>query len=105
MEKRGTRRYYDHEFKSEAVKMVTERGLKVTQVAHDLGIHPNMLSRWKREYIGDGDMAFVGKGHMKSEGEEIRRLRREVEVLRQERDILKKALAIFSRQGKSGTGL
>jgi transposase len=84
--------------------MVTERGLKVTQVARDLGIHPNMLSRWKREYLRGGAHAFVGKGHMKPEGEEIRRLRREVEVLREERDILKKALAIFSRQGKNGTG-
>jgi transposase len=105
MGKTGTRRYYDHEFKSEAVRMVTERGLKVTQVARDLGIHPNMLSRWKREYIGEGNHAFVGKGHMKPEQEEVRRLRREVEVLWEERDILKKALAIFSRQGKSGTGL
>jgi transposase len=104
MGKTGTRRYYDHEFKSEAVRMVTKRGLKVTQVARDLGIHPNMLSRWKREYLGDGNRPFLGKGYIKPEEEEIRRLRREVESLQEERDILKKALAIFSRQGKSGTG-
>jgi transposase len=55
-----------------------------------------VLSRWRRQFGHDGQQAFPGKGHLKSEDEELRRLTRECERLRRECDILKKALAIFS---------
>jgi transposase len=54
------------------------------------------LSRWCSELEANGERAFVGSGNLQPEAEEVRRLRRENDVLRQERDILKKALAIFS---------
>jgi transposase len=64
-----------------------------------------MLGNWKREYLKDQGGSFPGKGHVRPEDEELLRLRRESADLREERDILKKALAIFSRQGKGSTGL
>ena len=98
MGKEGSRRNYDGEFKREAVQLVTDRGQSVKKVAENLGIHPNVLSRWKREYLKDGKDAFPGKGHLRPEEEELMRLRREKADLIEERDILKKALGIFSRK-------
>jgi transposase len=92
-----TRRTFTREFKVEAVRMVTEGGHRLAQVARDLELDPKLLRRW-REALGQEEAAkaFPGKGHQKPEEEELRRLRRDNERLRQEREILKKALAIFS---------
>jgi transposase len=97
--KRGKRKHmkYDREFMLHAVKLVTEEGRKVYEVAKSLGIHPHMLYRWKVEFDKDPANAFPGKGYLKPEEAEARRLRREVYDLKQQRDILKKALAIFSK--------
>jgi transposase len=89
-------RKYDLEFKVEAVRMASEPGVTNRQVERRLGIGQGVLSRWKRELKDDGAHAFVGKGRLKPEDEELRRLKRENERLRRERDILKKAVAIFS---------
>ena len=88
------RRQYSSEFKREAVCLVTEGGLSMAQVARDLGLNDNMVSRWKKEAEQNGQRAFPGQGH--PQDEELARLRRAVEVLRQEREILKKAISIFS---------
>jgi len=87
---------YDKEFKVEAVHLASEPGNTQAQVQRDLGIGQGMISRWKRELKLDGENAFPGKGNLKPQDEEVRNLRREVEKLRRERDILKKAVAIFS---------
>ena len=55
------------------------------------------LHHWRQLFDSEGEQAFPGSGHQMGQEEEIRRLKREVETLRQERDILKKALGIFSR--------
>jgi transposase len=89
-------RKYDLEFKLEAVRMASEPGTTSGDVERRLGIGQGVLSRWKRELKRDGQQAFPGKGHLKPEDEELRRLKRENERLRRERDILKKAVAIFS---------
>ena len=94
------RRRFSKEFKLEAVALVTEKGISVAQAARDLGICENLLGRWKREFLDDPSEAFPGKGRLKSQDEELARLRRENENLRQERDILKKAVGIFSRAPK-----
>lgn len=90
------RRRFKREFKLEAVRMVVEGGLRVSEVARDLDLRPNMLRRWQREFEADQRQSFPGQGHLKPDEEEVRRLRRELERVREERDILKKALAIFS---------
>jgi len=90
-------RKYDLEFKVEAVRMAAEPGITNASVERRLGIGQGVLSRWKRELKDEGAHAFPGKGHLKPEDEELRRLKRENERLRRERDILKKAVAIFSK--------
>jgi transposase len=94
------RRSYDSEFKINAVHLVTEQDRKVEEVARDLGIHPNMLHRWRRELTKEPEQAFPGKGHLMDKDEEIRQLRKELNDIREERDILKKVVAIFSKQPK-----
>jgi transposase len=92
----ATGQTYDKTFKQEAVQLVKMSGKSQREVAEDLGVAMSTLSRWCSELAANGEQAFVGSGHVQPEAEEMRRLRREIEVLRQERDILKKALAIFS---------
>ena len=97
-------RTYDLEFKKEAVRMASEPGVTGSEVEKRLGIGQGVLSRWKRELSRDGDQAFPGKGHLKADDEQIRQLKRENERLRRERDILKKAVAIFSTDPQRYSG-
>jgi transposase len=90
------RRRFNREYKLEAVRLLAERGNRVSEVARDLELRPDMLRRWQRELEEDQRQTFPGQGHLKADEEEMRRLRRELERVREERDILKKALAIFS---------
>ena len=99
-EKVKTKRF-DKAFKVQAVKMVTEEGQKASEVARSLGIHANVLYNWKRRYSQDGNKAFVGKGHLT----EMSALRKELRETQMERDILKKAVGIFSKEGQNGLGL
>jgi len=91
----ATRKRYTREFKTETVKLVTERGISRTQVAREMGIDVQTLRTWIKQFAADGADAFPGSGHPREE--ELARLRHENDQLRQERDILKKALGIFSR--------
>jgi transposase len=91
-----TGKRFDKEFKIEAVRLASEPGNTQSQIEHDLGISQGIISRWKRELRKDGDQAFPGKGRLKPDDDDMRRLKRENERLRRERDILKKAVAIFS---------
>jgi len=93
-----TRRLFSREFKVEAVKLVTERGVAVAQAARDLEVVESVLRRWMRELAQDPKDAFPGKGVMKPEQAEIAQLRKEVAKLRMERDILKKAAAYFAKE-------
>ena len=94
------RRKFDREFKVETVRLITERGMSLAQVARDLDIHENVLRKWKNQYLEDVQNAFPGKGRLKPEEEELRRLKRELADVKEERDILKKAVAIFSKVPK-----
>ncbi len=93
---RKQRRTYDKEFKNEAVRLVLEEGYKAAEVERNLGISTNIVSRWVRESKEDPEDAFPGKGRLKPPDEQIRALKRELERVKRERDILKKAVAIFS---------
>jgi transposase len=94
------RREYTKEFKQDAVLLSFENGKSIEQTAENLGIHSGLLGRWRREYKADRHNAFRGNGKLKAEDEELRQLRKEVADLKLEREILKKALTIFSRSPK-----
>jgi transposase len=96
MEPRKKRRTYDKEFKKEAVRLVLEEGYRAAEVERNLGIGPNTVYRWVRESEEDPEHAFPGKGRLKPSEEELRALQRELARVKRERDILKKAVAIFS---------
>ena len=84
------RRVFSREFKLEAVRLVTERGVAVVHAARDLDVAESVLRRWMRDAAGDARHAFPGHGQVRPEQQEIDRLRREVAKLRAERDILKR---------------
>jgi len=90
------RRQFDRAFKVEAVRLVTEEHRPVAAVARDLGIGENMLRRWRQQFADLQESAFVGTGNLTAEQAELRRLQRENADLREERDILKKAISVFS---------
>jgi transposase len=93
-------RFYTREFKLEAVQLSESSEKTVAQIARDLGVPERVLYRWRRELRAlreRPEQAFPGKGHQSELEEENRRLRRELELLKQEREILKKAVGIFSR--------
>jgi transposase len=92
------RKHIDKEFKIEAVRLASEPGNTQAGIERDLGISQGIISRWKRELNKNGEQAFPGKGHLKTGDDELRHLKRENERLRRERDILKKAVAIFSEE-------
>jgi transposase len=84
--------------KLEAVKQVHERGVPSAQVARDLGIGANVVSRWVREASGEIRKAFPGQGQQSADQAEIERLKREIIKLKAEKDILKKAAAYFAKE-------
>ncbi|MBO0795523.1 MAG: transposase [Ktedonobacteraceae bacterium] len=82
---------YTKEFKMESAKLVQTSGKSMSKVAEEIGVSDSSLSRWCRQYGVHGEQAFPGSGHQVPEQEEIRRLKRELEVVRMERDVLKKS--------------
>lgn len=95
---KGLRRKYTPEFKREALRLVTEQGLTFAQAARDLGIGESVLNRWKRELSESGEDAFPGNGNLKGDDRDVQiaKLLKENETLRMEREVLKKAIGIFS---------
>ena len=91
---------YTKEFKEEAVRLAQTSGKSIAQVARELGISDTSIHGWRKELAEQGKDAFPGSGHQTPLEEENRRLKREVERLQQERDILKKVVSIFSRESK-----
>ena len=87
------RKSFAREFKVETVKLATDADTSLSQIAHDMGIHPNTLYKWIRELSAKPEEAFPGKGHVAFDAEMIRQLKRENERLKMERDILKKGKA------------
>jgi transposase len=88
---------YTAEFKREAVQLAQTSGKPITQIARELGVSDTSIHQWRKELTEHGPEAFPGSGHQTLQEEELRRLKRELERTQKERDILKKALAIFSQ--------
>jgi len=89
-------RSYTHECKLEAVRLSESDEKSVAQIARDLGIPERVLYKWRQQLRARPEQAFPGKGHQTDLEEENRRLRHELEAVRQEREVLKKVVAIFS---------
>ena len=91
------RRKFTKEFKEEAVKLVIEEGYQISEASRNLGIHANLLGRWKREYE-DGGKGVSDNESSVSMKAELNRLRKENKRLKMEREILKKAAAFFAKE-------
>ena len=98
----GKRRTYTEEFKKDAVELSLNSDKTVKEIAEDLGINYSNLNRWCREYKQKGDLAFPGNGNQKltPEQQKIKELEDKLKEAKLERDILKKAVAIFSKKPK-----
>ncbi|MFC2046626.1 transposase [Chloroflexota bacterium] len=94
------RRTYTREFKLDAVRLAETSDESMAQIERNLGISEGCLRKWRSRMAADGENAFPGHGNLPPDQERLRQLERELEMVRQERDILKKAIAIFSRASK-----
>ena len=97
------RRKFDQDFKRNAVLLCAEPGRSVVEVAQNLGIGKDLLYRWRREYHrANGQYVFPGNGveALTPDQKQIRELKKKLRDTEMERDILKKAMAIFSRTSK-----
>ena len=97
--KRG-RRSFTPEFKLEAVRLLVSSERPMGQVAREIGVRPDLLRKWKRDAEVHGRIAVALP--RESPEEELRRLKRELAVVRMERDFLKKAAAFFAK-GSGGS--
>ena len=89
------RKQYSREFKIEAVKLIVEQDRSVSGVATSLGVSVSTLHSWKKKFAADGGFACPGHGKLKPADEELRKLKKDLARVRQERDILKKAMGYF----------
>jgi transposase len=94
------RRTYSKDFKISTVKLIIDGQRPLKAVARDLNIDPASIRLWRKQYLEDRENAFPGKGHQKPDDEELYRLKKELADIKEENAILKKALAIFSKQPK-----
>lgn len=90
------RRKYSREFKEQAVRRIIEEDRPVVEVARELGVAPGLLHHWRADYLAV-PRSEGAPAPKESAEEQIKRLRRENERLRQERDFLKKAVGFFSQ--------
>ena len=93
------RRTYDREFKQMVVELAKTRDGDISGLAAELDIRPDLINRWRREALANLDASFPGQGNktMTEEQKEIARLKKELRDAQIERDILKKAVSIFSK--------
>lgn len=91
---------YDHEFKELVVKRILNKETTITEMAQELELHYTTVRDWVRQHKKDGPNAFPGKGHLKPDDEEYRKLLKELADLKEENAILKKAAAYFAKNQK-----
>ena len=89
------RRKFDRDFKLETIRLITEQGRSVSDVADEIGVHVNTVYKWLHQYAQDPEQAFPGNGNLKPEQDELRKAKRRIADLEEEVQILKKAMAFF----------
>jgi len=94
------RKTYTAEFKREAVRLLESSQKPPADLARELGVRRNQLYKWKEQLSKRGDGAFPGSGRGSGSTDEVARLRKELERVKEERDILKKAAAYFAKELK-----
>ena len=93
-------RKFSKSFKLEALRLLESSEKPAAEIERDLGITPGLLGKWKTRYKIDQESGKLASNELQAARREIRRLERELEIAQQERDILKKAVGIFSQQEK-----
>jgi transposase len=99
------RKVYSRAFKLETLRLLKNSGKTKADLERELGLYPGQIHLWERAFNKEGgnvEQAFPGTGHQNDAEAEVSRLKRELEIVRQERDILKKAIAIFSKTQDQG---
>jgi transposase len=91
-------RKFTKEFRQNAIQLVVEKGMSVGKVARELDVHRNLIHKWRREYLAEGENALAGSGKTTPKTAEVKRLQKELEDVKEERDILKKALSVFTKR-------
>jgi transposase len=92
-----SKRHYTTEFKREVLAMAAQGEKSIPELERDLGITPGLVYKWRRRYRINAEQDKLVPSAEREAAAEIRRLKREVDMLRQERDVLKKAIQIFSQ--------
>jgi transposase len=100
MEEKRHYKTFNKEFKINAVKLALSGERSMRQIAEELGINQNTLSNWKKEYLKDKEDSFPGKGYQKPDDAEMTKMRKDLAIVTMERDILKKAIAVFTKHEK-----
>ncbi len=95
--KKRKRRNYTQEFKEESIKLITEQGYSIAEAGRNLDVHPNLLSKWKKDIEGVSGTGLSPASFVSIQSE-LKRLRKENKRLRMEREILKKAAAFFAKE-------
>jgi len=101
----GRQRYrtYSKEFKQEALELLESSGKSASELERELGITTGLLLKWQQRYKVDKEQQSLGPSDLAAAQAELRRVTRELVIVTQERDILKKAIAIFSKEGGRST--
>jgi len=92
------RKSFSPEFKREAVRLLETAQKSSSDLARELGVRRNQLYKWKEQLSRRGAGAFLGSGRGAGSSDELTRLRKELEKVKEERDILKKAAAYFAKE-------
>ena len=103
MTKKLQRKSYNEAFRREAVRLSEQPGRNSTEVARELGIHPGQIYNWRTQFNKLSKRQFTvadGTNYAKAETDEVRRLKKRIAELEQERDFLKKATAYFAKPDK-----
>ncbi len=95
-----SKRSFTPEYKKEIIRLITDHGKKIGKVARDIEVSETSIRKWIKQYSENGDNAFPGKGKLRPEDEEMRRLKKELADLKEENEILKKAMVIFTKPVK-----